>query len=114
MSLINNEVKRRDPKPIQQGQYQTLVFTFSSAITSHTFAMYLIHKDTRIRAATYTIVIDEPTKTITGTLTDTVTAALAAKTYDWELHDIDASSKPSWLLKGEQIIYPTSTEPATP
>jgi len=110
--MTNNEVKIYNPKPIQQGQDQRLIFTFSYAITGYSFTGYLINKDTRIRAATYTIVVDTGTKTITMTLTDTTTSGLDVGTYDWELWQTDASDFDSWLLKGEQIVKKTSTAAA--
>lgn len=111
--MTNNEVKTYNPKPIQQGQGQRLILTTSYAIIGYTFTAYLIIKETRVRAATYTIVADTGTKTITMTLTDTVTTALEHGNYDFELWQLDATSFPTWLLKGDQIIKQKSTA-ATP
>jgi hypothetical protein len=60
--------------------------------------------DTGTAEASFTCVLDDESNTVTMTLTDSDTGALAAGKYTWDVEQTDADSKVTTLLKGTVTV----------
>lgn len=101
---FNNYVTQKyNPKIRRQGEDIGILFKFPYSITGFSFSSFLREKIAGTKT-NFSVNIDTTNKQVLITITDTITALLLTKTYDWQFWQKDTTGFEVCLFAGEQVI----------